>query len=372
MIDFQIYPLRRDTVLYLASQREQIWLDPPYQRLGDIWTREKKQLLIDSIINGFDIPKLYFREYTTLFQGDSDKPRYRYAIIDGKQRLTSTWQFIDGQFALSNDFEYFRDPKVKAAGLTYKELATEYPKLRLEFDQTSLPIIAIVTEDDEIIEDLFSRLNEAVALTAAEKRNAFGGPLPGVIRQLAGHRFFVERLPFANSRYRHFDIATKFLFFEYQGGVADTKKAYLDDFVLDFKQKSDEDARELESRANHVLDKMAADFVRGDTLLQRVGMVSIYYLLYKDSIGNDPEERLTRWRLEAFERRREENRRAAEDEIAEAEYTLLEFDRYAQSPNDAVALKYRLDILKSFVFEDNVRPPGYDFTSSLREITADN
>ena len=59
----EISDVRLSTVLYIYSERDGLELDPAYQRLSDIWTLEKKQLLIDSIINGYDIPKFYFHRF---------------------------------------------------------------------------------------------------------------------------------------------------------------------------------------------------------------------------------------------------------------------------------------------------------------------
>ncbi len=67
------------------------------------------------------------------------------------------------------DFDYLADSKVKAGGLTYQDLATEYPKIKIRFDSYILPVILVETEDNDLIEEMFSRLNEAVPLNAAEK-----------------------------------------------------------------------------------------------------------------------------------------------------------------------------------------------------------
>ena len=39
--------LKNSTIMFLYSERDQINLSPVYQRMGDVWTREKKRLLID-------------------------------------------------------------------------------------------------------------------------------------------------------------------------------------------------------------------------------------------------------------------------------------------------------------------------------------
>jgi hypothetical protein len=42
---------------------DRVDFSPIYQRYGNIWSPEKKRLLIDTIINGFDIPKFYFNYF---------------------------------------------------------------------------------------------------------------------------------------------------------------------------------------------------------------------------------------------------------------------------------------------------------------------
>jgi hypothetical protein len=78
-------------------------------------------------------------------------------------------------------------------------------------------------------------------------------------------------------------------------------------------------------------------------------MVTLYYLLalnYKPRFDSGERSRAD---LEAFNERRKENRVVAEGDVAHADYSLLEFDRYAQSPNDAVALNYRFEVIERFL-----------------------
>ena len=51
---------------------------------------------------------------------------------------------------------------------------------------------------------------------------------------------------------------------------------------------------------------------------------------------------------------RESNREKAEQDISKANYDLIEFDRYSQSPNDGYALKFRLRVLLREVFKKDV------------------
>ena len=317
------------------------------------WTPDKRQLLIDTILNGFDVPKLYLHKFQEpLKKGNR---AYDYAIIDGKQRLETLWSFIGGKIALADDFEYFKDPSVKAGGMTYAELGSKYPDLKVQFDSFPLVAICIETEDGEMIEEMFSRLNEAAPLTAPEKRNAYGGPLPPAIRKLATKQFFTKNLPFPNKRYRHFDLATKFLLAEYKRKVVDTKKAYLDEFVSSFSDKPRGSKLQFLSRAQETAAEMAGVFVNKDVLLRQAGMVALYDHLFRLAINEGWSSDISRKRLLDFEKLRKANREKAEKNLAEADYDLIEFDRLAQSPNDAAAIKFRLRVMLNKIFGKKVK-----------------
>jgi hypothetical protein len=355
MTDFRLGVVPSSSVLHVYSLRDSVWFDPPYQRMGDVWPTEKRQLLIDSILNGYDIPKLYFHEFFPSRKMDSRI--FKYAIVDGKQRLRSIFSYIEGAFSLASDMEYIADPTIQPGGLTYAELARRYPELKTRFDGFVLPIVSILTEDTELIEDMFSRLNEAIPLNAPEKRNALGGPIPPIIRKLSKERFFSRKLPFDNRRYRHFDLATKFLYINEKRNLVDTKKVYLDEFVRAHKNDPvDRTAKQLASRAEKVLDSMAQVFIDQDFLLRSVGTVVLYYFLFFDARENDWINDIERTALEAFENKRAQNRALAEKSVAKADYRLLEYDRLVQSPNDSIAMRYRYAVLRHFVGPKKGRP----------------
>ena len=357
MSEFHLGQYPHPSVLVVYSDRDEIDTDPDYQRTSGIWNREKQQLLIDSLLNSFDVPKLYFHAFTPPKKRGART--YRYAIIDGKQRLQAIWCFISGDLPLDTDFTYLRNPGVDAKGLTYNELAERYPAIKAKFDATPLDIVTIHTDDIELIEDMFSRLNEAAPLNAPEKRNAFGGPLPPVITTVAQHAFFTDRVPFVDRRYRHRDLAAKFLYLEYSDGIVNTKKADLDDFVRSFKKRrhgrsaeaSAEDVRSLKQNTESTLGLMNKAFTRRDMLLRQVGMTTLYYHLFR-FVGLKKMDPVTRRMLNDFERRRLDNRRRAESAkgpVGNVDAQLLEFDKHSQTPNDAYALKIRITILLEFL-----------------------
>lgn len=341
-----IYPMSDSAILWINAKRSNIEVDPPYQREGDVWTLEKRQLLIDSILNGFDLPKLYFHKFDRPKEKGSQKA-IQFAIIDGRQRLETIWHFVDDKFSLAEDFKFYEDKKVKAGGLTYSDLAKEYPSLKMRFDAKTLPVMVVETEDVDLIEEMFSRLNEAVPLNAAEKRNAFGGPMAKAIRDVAEHAFFNLCVAFTNKRYQHRETAVKFLYLERQNGIVDTKKVYLDRFVKDYKGKSPKTVQSTVAKVVGLLDEMTEMFGEKDPLLRSQSMVVVYFLIFKHCHKEDWFASMSRKTVLKFEELRTKNRQRAEEDITKATYDLLEFDRLSvQGTNDAPSLKFRYETMR--------------------------
>jgi len=350
---FSVSDLRNNTIWQLYRIRDRIQLDPEYQRLSDIWTLDKRQLLVDTILNNFDMPKLYFHKFLKPLK--TTEGIFDYAIIDGKQRLEAIWNFIGGNIALPDEFEFINDRRVKLGGMKYQELGREYPNIKADFDGFSLSVICIETDEIELIEDLFTRLNEAATLTAPEKRNAFPGPVPAAIRKLSKESFFNEALPFPNTRYRHLDLCVKFLFAEFQDKVVDTKKVYLDEFVRSFEDRPRRSKPRFLKTAQDSVGRMRNVFTDNDVLLRQVGMIMVYYHLFRIANNEGWVGNITRRKLLKFDKQRRKNRQEAEVDLVEADYDLIEFDRLSQSPNDSYALRFRLRVMLRYVFGQSVQ-----------------
>lgn len=76
-----------------------------------------------------------------------------------------------------------------------------------------LLLFKMLSEDD--IEELFSRLNNGEPLSGAEKRNAMGGKMCKLIREIGSHKFFREYTHFKQVRLQHYECAAKFLLMEH-------------------------------------------------------------------------------------------------------------------------------------------------------------
>lgn len=342
--------------MLLFSEKEQIQLNPSYQRMGDVWTTEKKQLLIDSILNDYDLPKIYFYGLNPDKQIETG---FNYSVVDGRQRLEAIWGFIEGRFRLANDFEYQRDTKIKLAGLSYDDIAQTYPKIKIQFDSFILPVIKIETDDEELIEDMFSRLNEAVPLNAAEKRNAFGGRMVEKIRDISNHALFVEKCAFSNRRFQHREVAARFLLIETNlvnnNKLIDTKKVYLDGMVKTYAKGKDTEVENFSNAVLVVLDEMNKTFSQNDPLLRSQGNMSVYYLLFRKAIELNEVNKINRRTFLDFQELISENRVLAVEDYEKASFELLEYERLTQQgTNDASNIKERFSVLASFIGLSNV------------------
>lgn len=342
-------PLQHSNILSLFADRDQIVMDPEYQRQGEIWSKEKRQLLIDSILNRYDIPKLYFHK---LDRATVQKTGKAYAVIDGRQRLEAIFDFMEGQFELADDFEYLLDETVDVRGLNANDLAKKYPRIKQRFDSFNLPVICVETDDLELIEEMFSRLNEAVPLNAAEKRNAFGGEMARTVTEVSKNTFFTKKVRFKNSRYQHREGAVRLLFLEKcfgEGKVVDTKKPFLDRFVRDNYDGNSSEVARLKAAVAKTLKDMAQVFVDKDTLLIAQSAVPIYFLLFREANQAGKLSNLSRSVFLKFQDVRQENRELAAADITKAQFEFLEFDRLSQQgTNDASSIKERLSILRAY------------------------
>ena len=366
---FRMFPLRANNVIEIYRQRDAIELNPAYQRLS-VWDSEMQERFIDSIINGFDIPKLYFHELHSYTDGTHDNAGqgHRYSVIDGKQRLLALWAFMQGDIGLPEDFAFFDDASIQASGARYPDLMRRFPTLRARFDSYELPVTIVSATDPDFIESLFWRLNVQVPLSAPERRNAFGAPMPYRIRRTAVSRFFsgvASLLP--NYRLQHYDIAAKFLYITRANEFVSTKRETLDASVKEFKRlrdddddaASDEALQALEDETRCVLDEMYAFFEDNDPLLRRVGRTTLYFHVFRVHHKADEDIRFTRSMLVQFDaqvtaaRKKADRRAGGSDEpMDERDLYLREFDRHKQSVNDAGALRQQYGYLRKYLSEE--------------------
>lgn len=330
------------------EMRRSIDFEPPYQRKGGIWSNYDQALLIDTVINRYDIPKFYLSDFgrrSSSLQSD----KFVYAIIDGKQRLQAIFDFMQNKYPLNADCVWRFDPSAKIGGLTYGVLGDKFPKIASLIDQYEIDVMSVSTDDPEDINRIFKRLNKGKSLTGAEVRNAALGPVADMIRVVARHEFFVEAVAFSTLRANDYNAAAKILLFEFSGGPTSTKKRDLDDFVAD--DSHDRDGIESAGlKCLSYLDFMFQVFASHDALLRSSGQIPVYYWMVRQL----PRDSFAYVRpfLIGFEKRRSKNRNLQTlGMLGHVDPRLTRYDALNRNTNDVGSHRARVEILLEWFVE---------------------
>ena len=328
---FTVRPFENRTLSWWNGEREDIDLEPPYQRSSGIWTSEDQAFLIDSILNGFDIPKIYIADFTYVDTTLNERHK-KYAVIDGKQRLESIFKFFDGELILSDTFEYYADISLNLAGLGYTDLKKRYPRVASVFENFNLATMSVITDDEGKINELFVRLNRSRPLTGAELRNAMKGEVPILIRNLAKHPFFQSKIKFGTKRSQDQNAAAKLLLTEFRGKFVETKKKQLDQLVEEGVLSESSTFDRAVRRVKNELNKMVDVFVDKDPLLGSQGPVVLYYWLVRNCKDNELDK--VREFLVKFNQERTNNRKSRQNGERPRDEELLRYDVLHRSINN--------------------------------------
>ncbi len=166
--DSSVYELKRQ------FDKSRIELSPNYQR-GNVWNSKQRSELIESILMGIPLPIMYF------FQNASGIKQ----VVDGKQRLTALFDYIDNKFSLS-DLNIMSELK----GKKFKDL-TGLQQGKIEDYKVSINVIKPPTPD-RIKFDIFDRVNRGgTRLNNQEMRNAiYQGEATKLLERLKDYKYF--------------------------------------------------------------------------------------------------------------------------------------------------------------------------------------
>lgn len=158
--------------------------DNPIQRSTGQWSVLQKSLLIHSMLANYPIPQIYFKKYK------NEENVTIFDVLDAKQRLTSVFDFIDGEYALDDD-----TPEVTVDGTPYDLAGLRYCELSEDVQDVlkgyRFNITCIEDASEEEIEDVFSRLNNGVGLSTVQKaRTVMGTDLARWTKEMCNHGFF--------------------------------------------------------------------------------------------------------------------------------------------------------------------------------------
>lgn len=195
--------------LYGLYKRGKLILQPEFQRMF-VWDTKKASWLIESALQNLPLPIFYFAK-----EEDGSV-----SVIDGQQRLTSFFSFIDGEFPNGNQFrlnnlKLFSDLNKKS----FKQLGDELQDKIQGFNVSAVEFPYIGERDFKFL--MFERLNSgATALNSQELRNCiFRGPYNKLLRELSQDPKYAKLAGFAQPHKRMGDVelVLRFAAFYFQG-----------------------------------------------------------------------------------------------------------------------------------------------------------
>jgi len=347
---------------------------PYYQRYSELWSPEKKRLLIDTIINGYDMPKFYFH-YIMSSSNQLNTTNKQYAIIDGKQRINALVEFLNGELELDESVKYLENPELSFKKVTYKTLSTknEFWQIKEIIDNFQLDVIHITTDEFDRVEEMFLRLNEGVPVNNAEKRNSIGGLLIEEANKMVREfDFFTEKVRFGNKRMEHQDLVLKLCLIEHSTKLESFTKKNMDSLVKHFKPKKNTTPSEkskLKTEATKLLETVKSrleilsnGFDKKDEMLRYKGILPLFYLFLKNN--QSVSSKKFKEFIKNFDVVRNANRKIGKTDKPNT--TLLQFDRLnQQGAHQAKSLETRLKIM-DFYFSKGTN--NFNDEMPLKEI----
>lgn len=173
----KLYTNRKDLSLrelVLLINEHELILQPDYQR-GYVWNNKQASKFIESILMRIPVPNIFL----------SENPDGTTEVIDGQQRLTAVYKFVNNEFRLTGLRTLH-----ELNGLDFEHLLDPYRKI---WGQRSMSAITLESEtDSEIKFDIFQRINEgAIKLNSQELRNViYRGKLVDAISDMTKNRIF--------------------------------------------------------------------------------------------------------------------------------------------------------------------------------------
>jgi Protein of unknown function DUF262 len=138
--------------------QKQLVLNPIFQR-RPVWSDKAKSYLMDTILRGKPIPKIFIRQRLNVTTKMSVRE-----VVDGQQRLRTILSYIKDGFPIA------RGQHPEYGGMRFSQLPEEVQAAVLSFE---IAVDLLINLPDAEILDIFARLNSyAVILNEQEKINS--------------------------------------------------------------------------------------------------------------------------------------------------------------------------------------------------------
>lgn len=142
-------------------EKKQLILSPKFQRRS-VWTENAKSYLMDTIVRGKPIPKVFIRQSINVTSRQSVRE-----VVDGQQRLRTILSYLNDGFVIN------KRHNEKYGGYYFSQLDSVDSEIQSNILNYEISADLLVNMPDNEILDIFSRLNSySVTLNEQEKINA--------------------------------------------------------------------------------------------------------------------------------------------------------------------------------------------------------
>lgn len=320
----------------IVQLKKRIDPTPDYQR-PPAWTRKQKQLLMDTILRGYDIPKFYWRQVN---RDDG----VQYEVIDGQQRLRAIWEFSEDEYPLAKDADPIEGLDI--AGSRFSDLPMEVME-RFQIYSADVVIVTDAIDDDDEVRDMFLRLQNGTSLKAQEKRNAIKGGMRDFVKKMSEHPFF-ESCKFSNSRFTYDLVAAQCVLLELKGGPTNVKDADLNRMYEVHRNFASDDP--IAKKVRKTFEFLYRAFPEKTPELERYNVINLYCIastLLDGYVWQGLEQPLANWFIN-FETARRQNDTLPEDD---RDWSLVEYKRLTSQSTDAEeSIRARVDAMEKRFF----------------------
>ena len=192
--------------LHKKFKKGKLIIQPGFQR-RNVWVNAKASQLIESALLGIPLPVVYLAK-------EKDE---QVSVIDGQQRLTSFFRFIDGDYSLTGlkVFNGLNNRKFAGIGDSHQEKILECTIRTITFLED------LEDSDKNLKFDIFERLNSgSVSLNPQELRNCiYRGKYNDLLKDLSADKKYKKIMNYKepDKRMRDVENVLRFAAFYFQG-----------------------------------------------------------------------------------------------------------------------------------------------------------
>jgi hypothetical protein len=248
-------------------------LDPIFQR-RKVWDDARASRLVESVVLEVPLPVFYLAE-------SADGTR---EVIDGQQRLTALFQFLDNKLSLGG-----LKARPDLIGKQFKDL--DKPTQRLVRDCALRTVVFKKESDENLRFEIFERLNTgAVPLNDQELRNCvYRGPYNDLLKKCAADPDYMWLMGFKGPEKRFKDVEYVLRFAAFSHATYLKYKPSMSRFLT-------EDMVEYQKISSKKADELIAAFKNGVTLIRSLLGTNAFKRFYR---GESKEPR-GRWEPKKF------------------------------------------------------------------------